>query len=952
MEQLSEIVIAINDHRLVIYLISLVVFALFSFTMWAAHQRAKNERWMWYFAWAFAISSLQYGLLTAFWLGRDHIEKWYVLFFPILQICSAANNLFLLGAARDLQNEKRGWPKWAQWLAVGTAVTTLFGSDITTSETWLLLLLQRGPDTILSALTVAYVAFAIFANVSNRRSLAISLRALAFAVVYALVYVVWGLNPLLAPYLIPGGTYSDSLIVADSILWAVALPLRVSLCMITFLLMLRYFETFNALTKLQDLSIGGRQDYLSSEGVVRIISKMLTADISLSVVLPGQKDQRIAYIGWPSGVAQKSTKIVRREEIQPFVRKVLTGEGESIWQRGNGTSDGNETAEATTGLSAVIAVPIETHGATIGCLQVARRDYPFSQMAVKQIRELADLISPAVQSYRELASLDKLNIEFAREQDREICDPEAAARKIAVIIHDILSPVVTRLHMNFGFTETEQIYCGKDHVLQAMRAIDWHNWFRVPEDIYTREFATPFKLLKKRLTARSVDTSGGEAGSSILEEERVIIGDLALAVHEHGDAPARPTLGTNYLHRKAAATLAANAYNDFVLNYYSDLLRSFGLEIGKRLLSVEHWYGLVNKTAKAAGLAWAVVEQNEAPELLGAGEVVSLVRALKEEQRDPFVSDTTSKINIRCISLGEPIAGAKHVLQLSLPTSGGYIWLGVSRPDFGPELSFFSPWKMFLLNYAQIADAALERIIAAGRFQRMQIEAAQYQGLATAAVTTGTIAHQLSNLVHGQSASVSTLIDALLLNRLTTDEDLARLIHSMKGSAEQMRRLLLSLTRVTKTDERRPCQLREAVQQAGQLFAVSLLQRGIRLEIDIADNLYLDVPFNVAALAIANLVGNAKDAMAYGGTIRVEAEANADMVLCRVLDQGKGVSPEMRDRIFELGATSKENGSGWGLYLTMRSLLENRSYVELTKSDEQGSIFTIRFPKPKRQEAR
>lgn len=65
---------------------------------------------------------------------------------------------------------------------------------------------------------------------------------------------------------------------------------------------------------------------------------------------------------------------------------------------------------------------------------------------------------------------------------------------------------------------------------------------------------------------------------------------------------------------------------------------------------------------------------------------------------------------------------------------------------------------------------------------------------------------------------------------------------------------------------------------------------------------------------IANLVGNALDATPAGGWVRLEVsdapEGGHDF---RVLDDGPGLSPEVADRLFHVGATTKPGGSGLGL---------------------------------------
>jgi signal transduction histidine kinase len=137
----------------------------------------------------------------------------------------------------------------------------------------------------------------------------------------------------------------------------------------------------------------------------------------------------------------------------------------------------------------------------------------------------------------------------------------------------------------------------------------------------------------------------------------------------------------------------------------------------------------------------------------------------------------------------------------------------------------------------------------------------------------------------------------------------------------------------------------EAARHAFRLFEISLVMRGIKSEIEIPKDLFADVPFNVAALALATLVGNAKDAIqSKGGTIRIEANRSGEDIICRVIDDGTGIHSEVRSKIFEPKSKTKRYGTGLGLFLTAHSLSDNASSISLTKSDETGTIFTIRFP--------
>ncbi len=216
----------------------------------------------------------------------------------------------------------------------------------------------------------------------------------------------------------------------------------------------------------------------------------------------------------------------------------------------------------------------------------------------------------------------------------------------------------------------------------------------------------------------------------------------------------------------------------------------------------------------------------------------------------------------------------------------------------------------------------------------------------------GTLAHQLTNMARNQATACSTLKDIFDTGTLKVDgnrtsittSDINELIASMKQSADQHMNLLTLFAKVTKVDDRRPCSLLEAVQQAITLFQTALLQNEITVNFDVDTSLRIDVPFYVAALALANLIGNAKDAMEPGKTISITAREEEEGVICQVKDTGKGVAPKLEPYIFNLGVTSKQYSGGWGLYLVKRSLIENRANIEMTETGPGGTTFTIWFP--------
>ncbi len=68
--------------------------------------------------------------------------------------------------------------------------------------------------------------------------------------------------------------------------------------------------------------------------------------------------------------------------------------------------------------------------------------------------------------------------------------------------------------------------------------------------------------------------------------------------------------------------------------------------------------------------------------------------------------------------------------------------------------------------------------------------------------------------------------------------------------------------------------------------------------------------------AILNIMINGMQAMAKGGNLTITAQRNDGEALVEIADQGGGIPPEIREKIFNLYFTTKSGGSGIGLPMT------------------------------------
>lgn len=211
-------------------------------------------------------------------------------------------------------------------------------------------------------------------------------------------------------------------------------------------------------------------------------------------------------------------------------------------------------------------------------------------------------------------------------------------------------------------------------------------------------------------------------------------------------------------------------------------------------------------------------------------------------------------------------------------------------------------------------------------------------------------------LAHQLGTPLSSLQGWLEVLKLPHGERPASLADSDVASAieedlERLERISHRFELIGREPELQSLSLRRIVRDLERYIAARLprLGRGVELVVDVPDTLP-PVKANEVLLmwALENVVKNALDAMAgRGGRISLyarEIDGKRREVSLRIRDSGPGVDPDVRDRIFEPGVTTKSGGWGVGLALSRR-IVEgvHGGRIELLDGTG-GATFQIRLP--------
>ena len=234
-------------------------------------------------------------------------------------------------------------------------------------------------------------------------------------------------------------------------------------------------------------------------------------------------------------------------------------------------------------------------------------------------------------------------------------------------------------------------------------------------------------------------------------------------------------------------------------------------------------------------------------------------------------------------------------------------------------------------------------------------QAAQGAKLRSLGELASGVAHDLNQYL-GLVAGYGDLALEALDQPGTAVESLRESIETMVGAAvdgaEVVRRLLL-FARPTVEGPPERVDLADVMRDVLKLTqpkwrdASQLEGRPIFAELLVDGDVSIDGWPATLREALANLVLNAVDALPNGGTIRLAAHRRDGSVIAEVIDDGVGMPPEIRDRLFEpFFSTKGEGGSGLGLSIVSGIVDRHGGTMVVESAAGKGTTFRLTFPSP------
>jgi two-component system phosphate regulon sensor histidine kinase PhoR len=218
----------------------------------------------------------------------------------------------------------------------------------------------------------------------------------------------------------------------------------------------------------------------------------------------------------------------------------------------------------------------------------------------------------------------------------------------------------------------------------------------------------------------------------------------------------------------------------------------------------------------------------------------------------------------------------------------------------------------------------------------------------------------VANVSHELRTPVSIIqanTETLLLGAIDEPAQARRFLDAIRRNAERLGQLISDLLDISRIEagkyaiEMRPLSMASVARSVSKSVSESCRRRGVLLEIRVDPNLRVRADAGALEQVLVNLVENAVKYGPEGGTVELAAVEQGAAVRIEVRDEGPGIAPTHRRRVFERfyrvdpGRSRNMGGTGLGLAIVKNLTEVMGGDVGVDPREPQGSCFWVRLGK-------
>ena len=206
------------------------------------------------------------------------------------------------------------------------------------------------------------------------------------------------------------------------------------------------------------------------------------------------------------------------------------------------------------------------------------------------------------------------------------------------------------------------------------------------------------------------------------------------------------------------------------------------------------------------------------------------------------------------------------------------------------------------------------------------------------------VGHEVKNPIN----AIVVHLEVLRQKLQQMDPDTRRHMDVIASEIQRLDRVVQMLIDFTRPVELRltDIDLSRIVDEVLSLASPDAERHGVRVIRQLAaETLPVRVDADLLKQALLNVVLNGVQAMPQGGNLEVAARRAGDReIVIEVRDQGAGIAPEIRDKVFNLYFTTKKAGTGIGLAMTYKVMQLHHGSIDFAPASPRGTVFQLTLP--------
>ena len=374
-----------------------------------------------------------------------------------------------------------------------------------------------------------------------------------------------------------------------------------------------------------------------------------------------------------------------------------------------------------------------------------------------------------------------------------------------------------------------------------------------------------------------------------------------------------------------------------------DSVRIYLFDNEKELLNLAAHKGLSNKFVKKSHMRCRKVGDG----LLGQTVLTGKTRFVDNFQRsgDPYVDSfieegLNSTLYIPLISKGNPLGVMCVSSHNKYRFSADYLaFLMAIGNQIGMAVDNANLYGSIIKTYQKLKDA--------------QEQVVRTEKLASLGKLAATIAHEINNPLAAVLTYIRLMMKLVIRKRFTRDrlQDISRYLDTMESETARCGEIVKNLLAFSRQSEisMGTHNIEEIIERSLNLITHELDIREVQVEKVIDSGLpEILCDFRQIQHAFLNLISNASESMSRGGILTVSARQSKSIGFLDIVisDTGYGIAEEEMKNIFEPFYTTKEEGKGVGLGLSVvyGIITKHNGFIEAESEPGKGSSFRVQLP--------